>query len=152
MTQFGSNPPKYVKTWEAHDGAVISNPNLVLLRTHPEWRPQPYVSYLWAMPNQDNLCVGIETQVATEHTRNVTEPTRQGYGHPTLTGGGNALYGGELLYKPARGGWLINGASGRFGRSGVPVIHGMRMRQAQKLFLELINLPVVIDEYEVRNG
>ncbi|MEW8469984.1 MAG: hypothetical protein AB2637_15725 [Candidatus Thiodiazotropha sp.] len=152
MTNFGANPPKRIKPWETNSGQVVRNPNLLLLRENPTWRPRQYISYLWVLQDQDNLCIGIETQAAREHTVGGTSPIRQGYGHPTLTAGGIALYGGELLFKPSLGGWMINGASGRYGRSNVPVIHNTRMRQVQRLFKELIGLNVIIDNYEVRNG
>jgi hypothetical protein len=152
MVHFGRNPPRRIKEWETDGGQVVSNPNLVSLSENRSWQPRHYISYLWVLQDQDNLLVGIESQVAREHVATGTSPTRQGYGHPTLTGGGTALYGGELLYKPSRGGWLINGASGRYGRSNVAVIHSTRLRQAQRLFRDLVGLNVVIDNYEVRNG
>ena len=152
MANFDANPPRRIKPWEMSGDMVLRNPDLVSLRDDRTWRPRPYVSYLWVMPDQDNLLVGVETQVASVHVSRGTPPTQQGYGHPTLTGGGSALYGGEVLFKPARGGWLINGASGRYGRSSTAAMNTVRLRQAQRLFQLLIGLHVTVDDYEVRSG
>jgi len=152
MCKFAPHNPTRIKPWESFNGNIIINPDFVSLRANPTWRPRPYVSYLWVLKDENNLFVGIETQVAHGHTTAGVSPTVQGYGHPTLTGGGQALYGGELLYKPALGGWIINGASGRYGRSSVPVFEGTRLRQTKSLFYDLIGLNVTISNYEVRNG
>ena len=152
MPNFVANPPRRIKPWEMSNGKVVQNPDLVSLRDEPTWQPRPYVSYLWIMPDQDSLLVGIETQVASAHASQGKPAVQQSYGHPTLTGGGLALYGGELLYKPGLGGWLINGASGSYGYSSTPVLNTVRLRQAQRLFQMLVRLNVKIDDYEVRQG
>lgn len=152
MPEFGQHGPTRIKPWETKDGKVIINPDFVSLKDNPDWRPQPYISYLWVLKDEDNIFIGIETQVAQQHTDPNTTASRQGYGHPTLTEGGTALYGGELLHKPELGDWIINGASGRYGRSDVKVVEGTRLRQAKTLFNALIGLGVTISDYEVRNG
>ena len=91
----------------------------------------------------------------TEHAVKGVPSTNQMYGHPTLTGGAAALYGGELLYKPSFGsasGWIINGASGRYGRSKSRPLNSAYLRLAQSLFYSLIGLEVNISSYEVRDG
>ncbi len=152
---FGPKPPRNIKPWEKPGGNVIANPNLVSLAENKSWKPTKYVSYLWVLPSRNNLFVGIETQVLTEHTVKGSPSTKQMYGHPTLTGGATALYGGELLYKPSSGsasGWIINGASGRYGRSSSKAINSAYLRLAQSLFSSLIGLDVNLSYYEVRDG
>lgn len=158
---FGPKPPKKIKAWEKPGGKVIANPNLVSLAENKSWKPTKYVSYLWVLPSQNNLFVGIETQVLTEHVvkgvikswdKTPFSSTEQMYGHPTLIGGATALYGGELLYKPSLGsasGWIINGASGRYGRSESKVLNSAYLRLAQSLFSWLIGLDVNISSYRV---
>jgi len=153
--EFGPKGPTRIKPWEQSGGNVIANPDFVSLSEHRDWRPTKYVSYLWALPDQGNLFVGIETQVLTEHEVGRTDPTKQMYGHPTLTGGAAALYGGELLYKPTLGsasGWIINGASGRYGRSRIKPVDSAYLRLAQTLFFSLIGLEVGISTYQVHQG
>jgi len=152
---FGPKPPRKIKPWEKPGGKVIANPNFVSLAENKSWKPTKYVSYLWVLPSQDNLFVGVETQVLTEHAVKGVPSTNQMYGHPTLTGGAAALYGGELLYKPSLGsasGWIINGASGRYGRSKISPLNSAYLRLAQSLFYRLIGLYVNISSYEVRDG
>ena len=149
---FTPHDPKYIKPWEIKNGHVVINPNFVSLRDDSSWQPKNYISYLWALKDENNIFVGIETQVARKHTDIKVNATKQGYGHPTLTEGGKALYGGELLYKPSAGGWIINGASGRYGRSPLAVVNSTRLKQVQRLFKDLVGLDVSISEYEVRNG
>lgn len=155
--EFGPKPPRSIKVWEKSGGQVIANPNFVSLAENRNWEPTKYVSYLWVLPSQNNLFVGIETQVLTEHAvkrfyMREFPYTKQMYGHPTLIGGATALYGGELLYKPSLGsasGWIINGASGRYGRNRIRPINSAYLRLAQTLFYRLIGLYVNISSYEV---
>ncbi len=157
MGAFDAQGPRYSKTWEmAGNGDSIANPNLVVLNRTPEWKPLDYVSYLWLLMDGSELRVGIETQAAGRDTQG------KAYGHPTLaqgTAGLKALYGGELLYKPSKGGWIINEASGRYGLNrrnpsdNRPAFaRSALLEQVRGLFRSLVSLDVTISDYTVASG
>ena len=152
--------PTKVKPWEADSRrGVVKNPNLVKLNGPHDWQPIPYVSYLWLLVDQKDLRVGIETQAAVRRDESGAEigkgMKRQGrlYGHPTLANPGTtfrAFAGGELLYKPSEGGWIINRESGRYGVYRRDKSEGdALMYLVRHLFKELANVDVRVSTYKV---
>jgi len=162
--------PKVVKPWEAGPPGVVRNPDLVKLNVpNHQWQPIKYVSYLWLLVDEDDLRVGIETQaealrddkghalprvMGTPPTKFL--PQQQRYGHPTLANKSltfKALAGGELLFKPHKGGWIINRNSGRYGvgRRTDKSEGDALMETVRVLFEKQANLKVILSSYTVES-
>ena len=162
--------PNRVKPWEAdRSRGVVKNPDLVKLNVpNHQWQPLKYVSYLWLLVDEGDLRVGIETQAAPlrddkgHALPRVMEgkkylPHQQLYGHPTLANKSltfKALVGGELLYKPHEGGWIINRNSGRYGatRRADSSEGDALMETVRVLFEKQAKLKVILSSYSVESG